>query len=85
MQRRPTGVCSLHHSPPQEPPNSASILTLTYLFLDNVPLLPASGSDWPSGTRSTDADWRLGRDGWLAERTALQKVPIPAFTNSRSW
>lgn len=32
MQRRPAGVYSLHHSPPQRPPNSASILTLTYLF-----------------------------------------------------
>ena len=37
----PTGVCSLHHSPAQGSLNSATTLTLTYLFLDNFPLLPA--------------------------------------------
>lgn len=77
MQRRPTGVCSLNCSPTQGPSNSSNILHMTYLFLDKVPLLPALGSDWPSGTtRSTDTDWRLSRDRWLADRTALQKVPI---------
>lgn len=48
------------------------------MFLDNVPLL-ALESDWPSGAKSTDTGWQLGGD-----RTALQRVPIPAFSNSRS-
>lgn len=60
--------------------NSASTLTLTYLFLDSFPLLPAFGSDWPSGARSADTDRRLGRGGWLGGQNSTSESPNTSFS-----
>lgn len=87
MQRRSMGPLEfaissiLHH---MGTPNTDSTLILTYLFLDDVPFLPALRSDRSSGARPTN---RLATRQKQMDGRAVQhvRVPIAAFPNSRFW
>lgn len=86
MRRRSTGprefVISTMLQPraPQiVPPPSLLLTGFWTIFLFFLP----QGVKRPPGARSTDTGQRQ-TDGW-ADRTALRRVPIPVFPNSRSW